>query len=599
MPRCTVHPWLLLLALGCEPEAEDRDSAGGDTSTPDTAPDTGPADSADSAGDSDSDTDTTTDTTVDTDTGEPTEACVPTSDAAVTLCADRFWAQDLDATTRTELDAAIAAMPEALRVQGLSDDVARAQQLQWALVAANALSAASVSVLLPDGTYDFTGLDDAHASLPAEDFYQQPLKPKLFVGRDDVSLRRASAAAEPILTATGPGADGIHHGRVFLLLDSSATGLLVEGLVFRGDADSATFTDPAYALHENDAALCFRGQWGAAMVGLNGGANHATFDECRFEQVNGNGISAVGLLTVMRSVFEGAVPDAEVADPEDATEALFDAILAERGTSPGMDFHAGIRRAYAYGPTVVEESSFSGFVQGVLTAADGFSVRVADSTFTSIYDHAVYVLGDADSSVIERNTFERVGNGAVKFAGHTDEPDPSLSTAGLHDGAIRDNRFLQMRNGAMQLSGVRNEIARNEVVAYDPAADPTGWYDPDYRPGHHYPDAFLITEGGQSGWANHIANNRFEENVATGGSFDIFVQQRTTVPDRSIEGNEATGSGQTLYFHHLRPCDTNPAPCSDYPPEVTVGGGTTLVVGAPEDCADCYPEDERYLTTLP
>ena len=335
------------------------------------------------------------------------------------------------------------------------------------------------------------------------------------------------------------------------------------------------------------------------MVGLNGGANHATFDGCRFERVNGSGISAVGLLTVTNSVFEGVVPEAEEADPEAAVEALFDAILAERGASPGMDFHAGIRRAYAYGPTVVEGSVFTGFVQGVLASADGYAVNIADSSFTSIYDHAVYVLGDANGSRIAGNVFERVGNGAVKFAGHTEELDPAASLAGLHDGEVEDNRFLQMRNGSMQLSGVRNVVARNEVVAYDASADPTGWYDPYYRPGHHYPDAFLITEGGQSGWANHVAANVFEDNVGTEDVFDIFVQQRTTVPDRSISDNTGTGAGQTAYFHLLVPFGANPAPCSDFTPTIAVEGGATLVVGAPEDCADCYPDDPRYLTELP
>jgi hypothetical protein len=142
-------------------------------------------------------------------------------------------------------------------------------------------------------------------------------------------------------------------------------------------------------------------------------------------------------------------------------------------------------------------------------------------------------------------------------------------------------------------------VARNEVVAYDASADPTGWYDPYYRPGHHYPDAFLITEGGQSGWANHVAANVFEDNVGTEEAFDIFVQQRTTVPDRSISDNTVTGAGQTVYFHHLVPCASNPAPCSDFTPSIAVESGAALVVGAPEDCADCYPDDPRYLTELP
>ena len=54
------------------------------------------------------------------------------------------------------------------------------------------------------------------------------------------------------------------------------------------------------------------------------------------------------------------------------------------GVSPGMDMHSGIRRAYAYGPTVVENSAFSGFVQGVLLAADGYPLEISDNTFSAI-----------------------------------------------------------------------------------------------------------------------------------------------------------------------------------------------------------------------
>ena len=52
-------------------------------------------------------------------------------------------------------------------------------------------------MLLPDGTYGFTGLDDAHPSVPKGDFYQEPLRPKLFIGRDDVALRYHGTAPSP------------------------------------------------------------------------------------------------------------------------------------------------------------------------------------------------------------------------------------------------------------------------------------------------------------------------------------------------------------------------------------------------------------------
>lgn len=584
---------LLLGALACGPdEGSPKDSGAPEESAPpvDTTGDSGtPEDSGDSAPDSGDSG----------DSGEPADDCTPVSDAAVTLCADRFWAQELDATSQAELAAALAAMPAELQDEDLEDPALRARQLQWAIVAANALSAASVSVLVPEGTYDFSELHEAHPDVPEGDFYQEPLRPKLFVRRDDLTLRAAVDGAEVVLTASGPGADGEHHGRVFVLLDSSYTRLTVQGLSFRGDAESERFADPATVLHENAASLYYAYQWGYLMVGLNGGGNEMTVEDCRFEAVNGNAISAVGALTVRRSVFEGAVPDPEEADPDVVVEELLAAIIADLGVSPGMDMHSGIRRAYAYGPTVIEDSAFSGFVQGVLLAADGYPLEISGNGFTAIYDHALYIFGEVDGGVVEGNLFERTGNGAVKFAANTTESDPERSLAGLHDGEIRDNRFVLARNSSIFFSGVRNEISGNEVAAYDPSSDPTGWYDPDYRPGHRYPDAFLITESGQAGWSNHIANNTFEANTRDDEDFTIFLQQRPAIADRSISGNTVTGAGQTVYFHHLVPCDTNPAPCSDYTPEIAVEDGATLVVGAPEDCADCYPEASYYLSELP
>jgi len=565
----------------CECVEGDDDTTGDDDATGDD----------DTTGDDDS--------AGDDDTTEPEAACVPESEATVTLCADRFWAQQLDATSQAEMEAALVDMPAGLQTGDLQDPVDRARQLQWAIVATNALSAESVAVLLPHGTYDFTGLDDAHASVPEEDSYQEPLRPKLFVRRDDVTLRRAWDEAVPVITATGPGADGVHHGRVFLLLDSGATGLVVQGLVFRGDAESASFTTPARSLHENALSLHSLPRWSSAMVGYNGGANQATFEECRFERVNGSAISAVGILEVRDCVFEGALPDPEETDPEVAAADLLAGITAELGTSWGMDYHSGIRRSYAYGPTTVEGCSFSNFVQGLVASAGGFPIQVSDSSFTSIYDHGVYVLGDAGGSVLEGNVFERIGNSAVKFAGHTEETDPDLCVAGLHDGLIRDNQFAQMRNVSIQFAGVRNEISGNEVAAYDSGSDPTGWYDPYQNPGYHYPDVWCSTEAGQAGWADHIVGNEFLDNVSGGGNLDLLLNQDSGVADRSISGNTVSGPGQTVYFHHLVPCDANPVPCSDYEPTIQVENGALLVVGAPEDCADCYPDEPWYITELP
>ena len=52
-------------------------------------------------------------------------------------------------------------------------------------------------------------------------------------GLQGLTMYLLSLPALIALTAEDPGADGVHHGRVFLLLDSSSTGLVVQGLVFR------------------------------------------------------------------------------------------------------------------------------------------------------------------------------------------------------------------------------------------------------------------------------------------------------------------------------------------------------------------------------
>jgi hypothetical protein len=109
----------------------------------------------------------------------------------------------------------------------------------------------------------------------------------------------------------------------------------------------------------------------------------------------------------------------------------------------------------------------------------------------------------------------------------------------------------------------------------------------------------LITEAGQAGWANHIWGNTFEDNTTTDGDFELFLQQRPNVADRSISENVVSGAGQTVYFRHLVPCDENPASCSSYSPSITVDSGATLVFGAPADCADCYPSDTGYIAELP
>ncbi len=79
-----------------------------------------------------------------------------------------------------------------------------------------------MALLVPDGTYDFTGLNEAHRSVPPADVCQQPLRARLFVRRNDVTRRAARVDAAPVLTDIGPGADGVHHGRVSLLLVSCA-----------------------------------------------------------------------------------------------------------------------------------------------------------------------------------------------------------------------------------------------------------------------------------------------------------------------------------------------------------------------------------------
>jgi len=121
--------YVLILLVGCLGCGSGGDEAPGDSAQPeDTSADT----SYDSEGQDDSQSvhDSQGEHDSAEDSGDPELECVPESEASVTLCVDRFWDQELDATSQAEVDAAIEGMPAELREQDLQDPMDLARQLQ-------------------------------------------------------------------------------------------------------------------------------------------------------------------------------------------------------------------------------------------------------------------------------------------------------------------------------------------------------------------------------------------------------------------------------------------------------------------------------------
>lgn len=297
-------------------------------------------------------------------------------------------------------------------------------------------------------------------------------------------------------------------------------------------------------------------------------------------------------------MFTGAVPLAEEADPDQTVMGLYEAITAELGASPGMDFHGGVRRVYDYGPTTVTGSTFSALAEGVVAIVWTSAFSVTGNTFTDVYDHGVYVLGTVEGGVVDDNAFVRLGSFGVKVGGHTEAAVPESSTAGFIGGSVSGNTFAFLRTGAVVFAGVGATLADNVISAYAPADDPSGWYDPEHLPDNVYPDFWMTTESGQGGWAGHVADNTFLGNRMTEGELALFFEQRPGVADRSISGNRVSGASQHVWFHHLVPCATHPTPCSSFTPSVTVEDDATLTVGAPDECGDCYPDAAYYIDAL-
>ena len=528
-------------------------------------------------------------------------ACTPESEADVTLCANTFWdpALDLDPTTLAEIAAATIGMDDGLRADGLEDPGLRARQLQWAVHAANELSAASVAVLIPATTYDFTGLDEAHMSVTEAYGVNEPLRPKLFITHDDLILRSADEDELPELGFFGPGADGAHHGRVLVLINSRSMGVRLEGLHFHGDHDETLLQDADYLLHENHGALADPTRWGMVMVGFNGGDNDAVIADCRIDGINWIGLHLIGDATVTGTTIEGVIPGPDAGDLDLILADAYAALTQALGYAPGYVFQNGIKRSFDYGPAIVTGCTFAHLAEGVAVSGGASGFEITGNRFEAIYDHGIYTLGRFQQSTVSENTFDGAGCFAIKMGGHTNETDPSASTAGANASTITDNHFRLVRKGALFLTGVDNVIEGNTVDAYLTADDPSGWYDPEANADNVYPDFWMSTRGGQAGWANHTAFNRFTGNTKTDASLSLLFDQRPDVEDRSISDNTVDGQGQEAWFHHLVPCDENPAPCSDFTPSITVEGGAALHVGSPPNCADCYPNAEYYITELP
>jgi hypothetical protein len=151
---------------------------------------------------------------------------------------------------RAQVEARVAGMSSALKRWAGLDDKARARQLQWALAVANEVSTASVSLILPPCTYDFSDLPDAHASTKGASPLYALFRPKLFIARNKLTITSLKSKRLPILTYSGPGKDGVHHGRVLLMVKSGLSDVRIENIIFQGDHATAHFKELDYYLHE-------------------------------------------------------------------------------------------------------------------------------------------------------------------------------------------------------------------------------------------------------------------------------------------------------------------------------------------------------------
>ncbi|MDK2596171.1 hypothetical protein [Pseudoalteromonas obscura] len=540
------------------------------------------------------------------------------SNGELVLYSNSFWNTQSLGRYSASVNTITANMPLDLKSNTSMTDKQRAQQLRWAVNVANNITPSPVRTKLVVASchYDFSDEHTAHPDAP-EDKIHNAFLPKLFIAQNNITIEGSSAQSKPRLYYSGAGADGLHHGRVLLMVQSNKQGITIKNLEFEGDHNWDNIKTPKFTLHENNSQLYFNGRdrrlWsGMIMVGLTGGSNDVTIDNVIVTKPARAGIAIVGGATVQNSIIKGVVPmankDNMLADLVDASKAL--STYLDIG-SAGMGFHSGIAQQFSYGPTNVYNNTIQNFVEGV--NGNGSEWVITDNVIKEIADHAIYILSAMKPSIIERNHIEMILSAAIKLGGSTckdpasqcrlpTDPLDEQTRAGAYKTRIQNNTFRLIPRTSILLSGTFNTIANNTIVPYNPADDKsTGdYYNPQKDPANVYPDFSFSTSGGQTRkdsqrqdyWSNHVAYNNVAYNTKGHEELSIFFSQRMSTRDRSIGMNMVKGAGQKVYFHTRKD--------SRYAPLISVSGGTKLFAGGKSDCRDCVgnPVASGYRSNL-
>jgi hypothetical protein len=277
---------------------------------------------------------------------------------------------------------------------------------------------------------------------------------------------------------------------------------------------------------------------------------------------------------------------------------MSDSLKAAVGGAIGLNWQAGISQSYNYGPVRVYRNGLANLVEGI-TGETAPSWYVVSNSFSTIADHAVYLLGEIEDATIESNRFTRIFDESIKLGGNTAEPDPLVSKEGATRTTIAKNTFRVIHRAAILMSGTRNHVHDNSVAAYRRGEDPTaaGVYNPEFcdELGRltRFPHFWLTTSGGQAGYWNHAAFNRFERNRYQSGNLTIFFEQPpdAVLPanDRGIASNCVMGGRQTSYVRVRLG--------SVYLPLVYSDDRAKVLFAGPPECPDCYSTEPGYFTS--
>ncbi|AZZ96296.1 hypothetical protein [Pseudoalteromonas sp. R3] len=294
------------------------------------------------------------------------------SNNTLILQSNSFWeTQNLGAYSDS-VSTIVAGMPAKLKNNVDMSDKNRAEQLRWAVRVANNITPrpARTKIMVASCDYNFSELYEAHPDAPVDGIHNAFL-PKLFIKADNITIEGMSNQPTPRLYYSGKGFDGLHHGRVVLMVPSKAQGIIIKNLSFEGDHHWNHIQNPAYTLHENNDNLYFNGRdrrlWsGMIMIGLAGGSNDVTVDNVTILDPARAGIAIVGNATIQNSVIKGSIPIAQ-------TENMLSELLSASGAlsahlninSAGMGFHSGIAQQFSYGPIHVKNNTIQNFVEGL------------------------------------------------------------------------------------------------------------------------------------------------------------------------------------------------------------------------------------------